>query len=150
MWVIIALLSILLAISVAKLLKHRHEYYDMLECMRSMSINQPAQQNVAELTEEQRRSLAEYKNKQVKKKIEAQLKTMKFADYKRSVRRGRRKDGKDKVELDSTCCICVEELAPDTEIKITRCNHYFHYDCLFSWIDQKLPTPDCPFCRTKF
>lgn len=35
---------------------------------------------------------------------------MTFGDYKKSVRRGRRKKGQDKVEMDSTCCICVDEL----------------------------------------
>ena len=75
---------------------------------------------------------------------------MRYAEYKKSVRRGRRKAGQEKAEMDSTCCICVEELKPESEVKITKCGHFFHNECLFQWIEQKLPTPDCPFCRTKF
>ena len=60
---------------------------------------------------------------------------MKYSEYKNKVRKGRKKKGQDKVEVDSTCCICVDELKPDSEIKITKCGHFFHNDCLFQWID---------------
>lgn len=48
------------------------------------------------------------------------------------------------------CCICVMEFGSTEVVKITPCNHFFHNDCLFQWIDTKINEPDCPFCRTKF
>ena len=67
------------------------------------------------------------------KKIEDQLKTMKFKTFKK--RQAKKTGIKDKSVIDEICCICVDTLNDDTEIKVTSCNHYFHNDCLFKWVE---------------
>ncbi len=53
-------------------------------------------------------------------------------------------------EIEDTCCICMHQFQKDTEVKVTKCKHAFHEECLFSWIKTKQDKPDCPFCRTPF
>ena len=52
------------------------------------------------------------------------------------------------------CVICMGGLfdqvdgnlqtPPEEETVITPCDHYFHQECLSTWMDQKL---ECPVCR---
>lgn len=49
-------------------------------------------------------------------------------------------DGKPAPE----CCICTETFDPAKEIKRTACQHYFHEECLGTWL--KVST-SCPLCR---
>lgn len=83
--------------------------------------------------------------REIAKKIKVErinkiLKTEKFDKLKKK---------RNNVEQEA-CCICVMEFAGTEQVKITPCNHLFHNDCLFQWIDTKINEPDCPFCRTKF
>lgn len=49
-------------------------------------------------------------------------------------------DGKPAAE----CCCCMETFDREKEIKRTTCQHYFHEDCLGTWL--KVST-SCPLCR---
>ncbi|SJK86431.1 RING zinc finger protein, putative [Babesia microti strain RI] len=46
-----------------------------------------------------------------------------------------------------TCSICIVELLPDDLIIIMPCDgrHYFHKECIYSWL---LRSQECPICRT--
>ena len=60
------------------------------------------------------------------------------------------------------CCICLEECNEKLLLK-TKCNHYFHSQCLFEWViqdetqkkliesyDDMVPLNGrCPLCRSK-
>mmetsp|Transcript_17975 Transcript_17975/g.30593 ORF Transcript_17975/g.30593 Transcript_17975/m.30593 type:complete len:80 (+) Transcript_17975:1327-1566(+) len=52
------------------------------------------------------------------------------------------------VSIDSSCCICMEDYADDTEVIALDCQdkvkHVFHKECLVSWVSQK---NQCPMCR---
>lgn len=51
--------------------------------------------------------------------------------------------------LDDECIICTESLNNNKNIKITKCKHIFHDQCLNEWFySQKTPT--CPICRETF
>lgn len=64
--------------------------------------------------------------------------------------------------MNTKCSICLEESRERNLIK-TKCNHYFHSNCLYLWImenpkqkkllryyDDIIPlTGKCPLCRTK-
>ena len=49
-----------------------------------------------------------------------------------------------------TCSICLDSNFVDSEtdgkrIFITKCNHIYHFDCIYRWV---LVNNSCPFCRT--
>lgn len=43
------------------------------------------------------------------------------------------------------CSICLNKIFEDT-LKITKCNHTFHKDCIETWL---ITNKKCPLCRTK-
>ena len=46
---------------------------------------------------------------------------------------------------DNTCAICLDEFLDGELINDSReCQHFFHKDCLFGWLDQH---DVCPCCR---
>lgn len=47
---------------------------------------------------------------------------------------------------DLVCSICCVEYANDDDICILPCNylHYYHKDCIFTWLKKN---NDCPLCR---
>ncbi|XP_010667193.1 uncharacterized protein LOC104884266 [Beta vulgaris subsp. vulgaris] len=46
---------------------------------------------------------------------------------------------------DSICSICLEKISSEGEnIKISRCKHVFHRNCIFKWLSKK---QSCPCCR---
>ena len=92
--------------------------------------------------------LREYAKKVKKEMIEKQLKSGKYKDLLKEKEDNEKKGVK--YDMEDMCCICMQDFKPDTEVKVTKCKHYFHQDCLFSWVDTKLEKPDCPFCRTPF
>ncbi len=54
------------------------------------------------------------------------------------------------IKADSThvtmCAICTEDIIEGNEILVLRCagKHYFHGNCIKSWLIQKV---NCPICR---
>ena len=45
------------------------------------------------------------------------------------------------------CSICHTEYTEDSSIVVTKCNHYFHLECLVKWFHVN---NTCPFCRYEF
>ena len=46
---------------------------------------------------------------------------------------------------DNTCAICLDQFLDGELINdSTECQHFFHKDCLFGWLDQH---DVCPCCR---
>jgi len=54
-------------------------------------------------------------------------------------------------EQETECVICFEPLQPSVDLTLcvvkTQCNHYFHNNCLFEWIQIN---NTCPVCRINF
>ena len=48
----------------------------------------------------------------------------------------------DDNELDKCCIICFEDLMDD-KVALLECGHYFHYNCVESWLKKE----NCPICR---
>lgn len=51
-----------------------------------------------------------------------------------------------KTEDIITCSICCEDESLTAKLP---CNHYFHYECIHTWIINKINEPTCPNCRHK-
>jgi hypothetical protein len=53
---------------------------------------------------------------------------------------------------DEECSICFEKL--ENEIAHLSCNHFFHYECIGSWIQKKSDINSydilCPMCNQDF
>ena len=62
-----------------------------------------------------------------------QIKTIKF------------RKNKTTVEEDPTCSICLCEYEEDEEVKKLRCGHFFHSECIDTWLINKKAL--CPICR---
>jgi hypothetical protein len=46
-------------------------------------------------------------------------------------------------ENDEKCSICLENI--ENQVSKTKCNHFFHKNCIFEWINNNKNT--CPLCR---
>lgn len=44
------------------------------------------------------------------------------------------------------CLICLEEYAPDNDLRLLKCTHAFHRDCVDRWLTEG--QNGCPLCRT--
>ncbi|KAF7684329.1 hypothetical protein TCON_0482 [Astathelohania contejeani] len=44
-----------------------------------------------------------------------------------------------------SCLICMENFNPSDKCRILHCNHYFHRNCVDSWL--KKNSSRCPYCR---
>jgi hypothetical protein len=43
------------------------------------------------------------------------------------------------------CIICLEPMIVNNKVKILRCGHIYHYDCINQWIEKKGEI-NCPLC----
>jgi len=44
----------------------------------------------------------------------------------------------------SICCVCLDNFGNDDVLRHLKCEHYFHKDCLDTWLKVKL---ECPLCK---
>lgn len=57
--------------------------------------------------------------------------------------------GRDAFEQ-STCAVCLGELAGEGKIRRLKCSHIFHSECIESWIREKvIEVPKCPVCSVQ-
>ncbi|CAD8213619.1 unnamed protein product [Paramecium octaurelia] len=54
--------------------------------------------------------------------------------------------GVDEIPQPEICAICLSEINDKNLIKILKCNHYFHNECIKDWLIIKA---ECPTCRNK-
>nr|CAD2188790.1 unnamed protein product [Meloidogyne enterolobii] len=47
----------------------------------------------------------------------------------------------------TVCSICLEEFQEDKGIVKTKCNHYFHWDCISENFKGGVDFKKCPICR---
>ncbi|CAK68301.1 unnamed protein product (macronuclear) [Paramecium tetraurelia] len=50
------------------------------------------------------------------------------------------------IKKNRICAICLSEINDKNLIKILKCNHYFHNECIKDWLIIKA---ECPTCRNK-
>jgi hypothetical protein len=48
------------------------------------------------------------------------------------------------------CSICLEEFLPETEICITDCHHFYHFECMKKWMNDNVEHIKCPLCNFVF
>ncbi|TKY69440.1 RING-H2 finger protein ATL13 [Spatholobus suberectus] len=49
------------------------------------------------------------------------------------------------LEEDVDCAVCLCKIGDGEEIRVLRCEHFFHRNCLDTWVGLKIAT--CPLCR---
>lgn len=50
----------------------------------------------------------------------------------------------------ASCSICCEDYVPDDDLRILRCGHAFHIDCIDRWLFSATDysrEPACPLCN---
>jgi hypothetical protein len=47
-------------------------------------------------------------------------------------------------DADDVCAICLEQFEIKEEVRVLRCNHFFHVDCIDPWLLNKA---NCPLCK---
>ena len=55
----------------------------------------------------------------------------------------KKEDEEVKIFIEKKCTICHDDNIG--EIRILKCNHCYHIQCLNKWMEQKYNT--CPLCR---
>lgn len=48
-------------------------------------------------------------------------------------------------EEEEDCAVCLSKIGEGEEVRVLRCDHIFHRDCLDKWVGFRNPT--CPLCR---
>ena len=48
-------------------------------------------------------------------------------------------------QLKETCVICLNDIEQNHQILNLRCKHFYHGDCIKTWLSEKM---SCPTCRT--
>ena len=52
---------------------------------------------------------------------------------------------KDIIDKNSSCTICLDDFEPDNKVRIVKCEHVFHRECIDKWLLENNFT--CPTCR---
>ena len=70
------------------------------------------------------------------------------AAFKRIPRRRLRFMARRKRRMNQACAVCMQEFGPEEQepLKVLRCEHAFHTDCIRPWLCEEAST--CPVCRT--
>ena len=56
----------------------------------------------------------------------------------------KKKYNEEDFQQNKECAICFCEYGPDDEVSPLPCKHYFHAECIQTWIKDN---PTCPMCR---
>ena len=61
-----------------------------------------------------------------------------------------KKETKDHIVINkdfenNECIICLEPMIINDRVRILRCGHMYHYDCINKWIEKKGEI-NCPLC----
>jgi len=57
------------------------------------------------------------------------------------------KEDTEKLRSNTCCSICLDDYEAKTKVRETPCFHYFHDECLMTWIARSIQNPDCPYCK---
>jgi len=57
------------------------------------------------------------------------------------------KDGKVASNCMERCLICLDDYVPETDLRLLKCKHAFHKNCVDQWL--QTGKNNCPACRTK-
>lgn len=49
------------------------------------------------------------------------------------------------INYSNNCPICLDSFNLKEELLVLKCNHYFHYDCIYPWLTKE--STKCPTCR---
>ncbi|KAI8986092.1 hypothetical protein BD414DRAFT_487625 [Trametes punicea] len=70
------------------------------------------------------------------------LKTVKFSELEHYEREGRVASS-----CVDRCLICLDDYQPEDDLRLMRCRHAFHKDCVDKWL--QVGRNNCPACRSK-
>lgn len=45
------------------------------------------------------------------------------------------------------CVICMEHFKENDEVRVLKCQHTYHKNCIDTWLLQSASTPSCPLCK---
>ncbi|KAI9064647.1 hypothetical protein FKP32DRAFT_1625454 [Trametes sanguinea] len=57
------------------------------------------------------------------------------------------REGKVASNCTERCLICLDDYQPDDDVRLMRCRHAFHKDCVDKWL--QVGRNNCPACRSK-
>lgn len=57
------------------------------------------------------------------------------------------KDGRVATNCVERCLICLDDYAPDEDLRVLSCKHAFHQGCVDRWL--QTGRNNCPACRSK-
>ncbi|OSD02415.1 hypothetical protein PYCCODRAFT_1367403 [Trametes coccinea BRFM310] len=57
------------------------------------------------------------------------------------------REGKVASNCTERCLICLDDYHPDDDVRLMRCRHAFHKDCVDKWL--QVGRNNCPACRSK-
>lgn len=72
------------------------------------------------------------------------LETCKNLRLKNRLKKWRQVQCKGQILIESTCSICLDNFAEGEKVRILKCKHEFHCDCIELWIQGH---GTCPICR---
>lgn len=57
------------------------------------------------------------------------------------------REGRVSSNCTERCLICLDDYAPEGNVRLMSCKHAFHKDCVDKWL--QVGRNNCPACRTK-
>ena len=46
------------------------------------------------------------------------------------------------------CCICCVKFKKNEKVYKTRCEHLYHFECIYLWLSPPFAKDSCPICRS--
>ena len=58
-------------------------------------------------------------------------------------------DGTEDDDEEEECSLCMERFEEPDEVRLLKCGHYFHTECIDKWlvVGQQLKPRSCPYCN---